>query len=318
MCYNGVEKEMTLMGSRNIEVYSGLGRLPRASAPDMLVPGCIVLEGGAFRGLYTTGVLDAMMEEGLNLRCTIGVSAGAVNGMNYVSGQIGRSALANLGYRHDPRYVGSTAVKDNKGVIGFNFLFKDFEKIYPFDRKRYMDPRRRFIIVVTDCETGEAVYCEKGRTGSTKRAIRASASMPYVSKPVRVDGRPSLDGGCAVKIPFQWAIDEGYEKIVLVRTREKTYRRKENSPETRLAHKFYRKYPLLADQLATSPARSNADLDEIERLEDAGRMFVIAPSEPVEVDRLESDMEKLGALYRLGYDDAKARMPELKAYLGVE
>ena len=304
------------MSSRNIEVYSGLADLPKGNAPDTTVPGCIVLEGGAFRGLYTTGVLDAMMQEGLNFECTVGVSAGALNGMNYVSGQIGRSALANLGYRHDPRYVGGTSFKENMGVIGFRFLFGDFEEVYPFDVKRFMNPKRRFIIVVTDMNTGKAVFCEKGICRNTRQAIRASASMPYVSKPVNVEGRPCLDGGCAVKIPFQWAIDEGYKKIVVVKTREDGYRRKEDAKEAKAAIPVYRdKFPAFAESLLTSNARSNEDLNEIDRLRDEGRIFVISPSKPVDVGRLESDMEKLGDLYKLGFEDAKAAFPRLKEYL---
>lgn len=137
------------------KVYSGIDRLPKGEAADRLTEGCIVLEGGAFRGVYGEGVLDALMEADLNFRCTIGVSAGALNGATYVSGQIGRSARINLRYRHDSRYVGARALRNNHGVIGFDFAFETLERDDPFDRARFMEPNRRFIAVAANCKTGE-------------------------------------------------------------------------------------------------------------------------------------------------------------------
>lgn len=109
---------------KNNKRFSGISKLPNGNTSNKIVPGCIVLEGGAFRGLYTSGVLDALMQFEINMQCTVGTSAGALNGFNYVAGQIGRSARINLGYRHDSRYVGLEAFKNNKGIIGFDFLMK--------------------------------------------------------------------------------------------------------------------------------------------------------------------------------------------------
>ena len=139
--------------SKNKKVFSGLSRLPKGLASDQLTEGCIVLEGGAFRGLYTSGVLDALMEAGINLSCTVGVSAGALNGMNYVSGQIGRSGRLNLTYRHDSRYVGLKAIRKNRGVIGFDFILKNVNKEDPLNEERFFRPDSRFVVVATDCIT---------------------------------------------------------------------------------------------------------------------------------------------------------------------
>ena len=165
------------MNKKN-KVFSGLDRLPKGLASEQLTEGCVVLEGGAFRGLYTSGVLDALMEAGINLSCTVGVSAGALNGMNYVSGQIGRSGRLNLTYRHDSRYVGLKAIRKNRGVIGFDFILKNVNKEDPLNEERFFRPDRRFIVVATDCITGRPRYFEKSEGETIFQAVRASASMP--------------------------------------------------------------------------------------------------------------------------------------------
>lgn len=308
------------MRSDNKKIYSGIDNLPRGSAPDTIIPGCMVLEGGAFRGLYGEGALDCLMEQGINLQCTIGVSAGACNGWHYVSGQIGRSARVNLGCRHDPRYVGAIAMKENAGIMGFKYFFEDYEKEHddPFDRERFNCPERRYIAVATNCRTGRPVCFEKGKCSEIDQALRASASMPYLSKPVMVEGKPCLDGGCSVKVPFRWALKHDFDKIVVIRTRDRSYRRRENSLDTKMAGIVYHSCPELAAKLKTSPARSNRECDQMDRLEAEGRIFVIAPSEPVTVGRVESDMEKLGALYWLGYHDAEWALPKLQNYLSAD
>lgn len=306
------------MSQKKGKVYSGIKDLPRGIASDSITPGCLVVEGGAFRGLYVEGVLDLLMEEDVNLACTIGVSAGATSGMHYVSGQIGRAARFNLIYRHDPRYVGRIALRDNQGIMGFDFFYNEFGAKHPFNYKRFNQPERRFIAVATSCLTGETLYFEKGKCSDIEKAIQASATMPYVSKPVMVDGIPCMDGGCTVKVPYRWALKQGFEKIVVIRSREPWHRRKENTPESRLAKIVYRQYPEFAKQLATSPARANAECDELDRLQKEGRIFLIAPRLPVDIKRLEGDMEKLGELYYRGRGDAQKLLPDLKEYLGIE
>ena len=296
--------------------FSGSDRIPKGRAPDTITPGCLVLEGGAFRAVYGEGVLDALMRAGLNFQCTIGVSAGALNGFNYVSGQIGRAARINLNYRHDSRYVGLGAYRTSGSVIGFRFAFEDFDRIEPLDRARFFDPARRFLAVATDCRTGQPVYFEKGRCGDIFRAICASASMPYFSRPVEVDGITCLDGGCCQKIPYQWALDQNFEKIVLVRTLTMDFRREEKASDQKLANLVYgRKYPAFAAVQGQSAAAANRQCDEIEALAAAGRIFVIAPSKDLGISKLEKDVNRLAAWYVLGYNDCKRALPALKAWL---
>ena len=300
----------------NSNVYSGLDRLPRGRASDNVTPGCLVLEGGALRGTYSVGVMDALMEEGINLQCTVGVSAGALNGISYVSGQIGRSARSPLRYRHDARYFGFGAFLRNRSPFGFDFMFGELSKtLDPLDLERFMRPERRFVAVATNCRTGRPEYFEKGVCPDIMLATRASSTMPYISQMVDMEGTPYLDGGCSCKIPVEWALENGFHNILVIKTRPDDYRR---DPEAgrNLARLFYgAHWPHLANSLASSNADYNRLCDLTARLRDEGRVFVISPSRFMDIGRMEKDLEKLGEWYWLGYHDARAVMEELRRYL---
>ena len=298
------------------KVYSKLADIPKGTASDRIIEGCLVLEGGAFRGLYSQGFLDAMMVHNINMRCVIGVSAGALGGMNYVSGQIGRSARINLGFRHDSRYVGAKALIHGHSFLDVGFLTEERGIIEPLDKARFERPERRFIAVATNCLTGEISYFEKGKCRDIIQAIRASATMPYISPMVMIDGTPYLDGGCACKIPYQWALDEGYERIIVIRTRELSFRKR--LKKSSAAFKVYRKYPEFAQKLADSTKDYNRQCDDIEKLHLQGRLTRFSPSEPVTVSRIEGDMEKLGSLYWLGWNDCVKDLDTIRTYLGIQ
>ena len=315
-----LDEAVSLMDDRvKKRAWSGIDSIQLTSAPDTIVPGCIVLEGGSFRGCYTSGVLEVLMEIGINLQTTIGTSAGALNGYNYVAGEIGRAAKINLGYRHDRRYFGPRTLAKNRGVVGFDFILNEVEEELPFNRARYEDPSRRFLVTVTDCETGRVRYCEKGITQDFRKAVQASASMPFVSEMVEVEGVPCLDGGCAVKIPYRWALDNGFEKILVIRTRPRDYRR---APEgrrfTELSERIYRNYPHLVELLNSQSEQYNNAVRELEELEAQGRLRMLCPSGSISVSTLEGDMERLGALYLLGRADAKLMLPQLREYFGLK
>ena len=174
--------------NHNKKVWSKVDKIPRKRASDKITKGCLVLEGGAFRGVFTNAVVDYLMYQDINFESVIGVSAGALNGLNYVAGQIGRGGRVNLTYRHNPRYVGLKAVKESKGVYGFDFVFNDFNDIEPLDMERVNSGRQRFVAVATALKDGKPAYFELGKTPDIFQAVRASASMPFVSKPVIVEG----------------------------------------------------------------------------------------------------------------------------------
>ena len=296
------------------QTYSKIDMIPAGQASDRLVEGCLVLEGGAFRGLYTQGFLDAMMLNDLNLSCVIGVSAGALGGLNYVSGQIGRSARTNLSYRHDSRYVGVRALIHSHSILDVGFLTEERGILEPLDTRRLYRPEQRFVAVATNCLTGKPVCFEKGKCGKyLMDGVRASATMPYISPMLRIKGRPYLDGGCSCAIPYRWAIKQGYKKIIVIRTRDPLFRKEEKrvSPALRI----YSHYPVLAVKLIQSDRRYNRQCDEIELLHKRGRLLRLAPAKPVSVGRVEPDLEKLGELYWQGYNDCLAHLDEIKNYL---
>lgn len=295
--------------------YSKLNQIPKGQACDTVTPGCICLEGGAFRGCYTAGVLDCLMENDINFETTIGVSAGSMCGLLYVSGDIGRAARINIQYRHDKRYVGLKAYKKNKGLIGFDFCLKDINKELPMNTNRFIQTKRRFIAVATALEDSSAHYFEKGHCADIYKAIQASASLPYISKPVVVEGRAYLDGGVSCKVPYQFALDNGFKKIIIVRTREKGFRKEDSLLSIENAKLMYHQYPKFASRLGHSNENAGKEYDEIEKLEKEGKVFCFYPSKPINISRLEGDVEKLGEVYFLGYQDCLNNLEKLKAYL---
>lgn len=305
--------ELILMKKK---LFPGIKHLPRGMASDIIKEGCIVLEGGAFRGTYTEGVLDALMENDINMQCTIGVSAGAMNGMNYVSGQIGRSARMTFKYRKDSRYIGIRAFAKDHGIVGFDFLFNKSMELEWFSRKRFNNPNRRFVAVATNCITGETEYFDRDTCENIDEAVKASAALPLVSQPVELSGMPHFDGGCSCKIPYQWAIDNGYDKIIVVKTRHDDYRKTVGASKIDKVVGFkFKKFPKLIESLAKSDENYNQQCDELDKLAKEKRVFIISPSKNVTVGRFEGDLNKLEELYYLGYNDALNKISDLKAYL---
>ena len=301
---------------REEKKYSGLDTIPDGRASDVITEGCLVLEGGAFRGVYTQGLLDFWMQNDINFQTVIGVSAGALSSAAYMSGQIGRSARVNLGNRHNSNYIGVKALRKAHSPIRLDFAIYDYDEIEPLDMERFNDPRRRLVAVATNCDTGKPEFFERSNCSDIKLGIKASASMPFVSPMVDVDGKKCLDGGCSCAVPYQWAIDEGYDRIVVVRTREHGFRKPDAKVST-TARKVYRRHQEFARVLDESAVRYNEQCDEMDRLSKEGRIFMIEPSECVTVSRLESDMEKLGKLYWLGYNDGLKTLESLKNYLNA-
>lgn len=265
----------------------------------------LVLEGGGLRGVFTCGVLDYFMDNGIRFPFTIGVSAGACNGLSYMSRQRGRAKASNIDLMDKYHYVGFKYLFTQKCIMDFKLLFEEFpEKIIPYDYDAYFSNPDRFVMVTTNCITGKAEYFEE-KTSSERvmDIVRASSSLPFVSPISYVDGIPMLDGGIADCIPVEYAMNQGYEKLVVVLTRNRGYRKKAGSMP--LAKAVYRKYPALQKALSERNAIYNRTMDLIERLEDEGRITVIRPLKPVDVSRMEKDTDKLRALYQEGYDIAE-------------
>lgn len=265
----------------------------------------LVLEGGGLRGVFTCGVLDCFMDKGIRFPFSVGVSAGACNGLSYMSGQRGRAKTSNIDLMDRHHYVGLKYLITQGCIMDFKLLFEDFpEKIIPYDYPAYFSNPDRFVMVTTNCLTGKAEYFEeKSSSRRVMDIVRASSSLPFVTKIRYVDGIPMLDGGIADSIPVEFAMSEGYEKLVVVLTRNKGYRKKEG--KMHLAKLAYRNFPNLQKALQQRNAVYNRTMDLIERLEEEGRITVIRPYRPVEVGRMEKDTKKLRALYDEGYEIAE-------------
>lgn len=271
----------------------------------------LVLEGGGLRGVFTCGVLDCFMDNGIRFPFAVGVSAGACNGLSYMSGQRGRAKASNIDLMDEHHYVGLKYLFTQGCIMDFKLLFEDFpERIIPYDYDAYFSNPDRFVMVTTNCITGKAEYFEEKRSSERiMDIVRASSSLPFVSPITYVDGIPMLDGGIADSIPVEYAINQGYEKLVVVLTRNKGYRKKDSKMP--LAKMFYRKYPLLQKSLSERNAVYNRTMDLIERLEEENKITVIRPIKPVEVTRMEKDTSKLTALYQEGYEITKTLIQTL-------
>lgn len=266
----------------------------------------LVLEGGGMRGVFTCGVLDYLMDHDIRFPYTIGVSAGACNGLSYMSRQRGRGKYSNIDLMEKYDYIGLKHLLRKRNIMDFDLLFHKFpEEIIPYDYEAYFASPERYVMVTSNCLTGEANYFEEKKDKQRMMDIvRASSSLPFVCPIAYVDGVPMLDGGIVDSIPLQRAMEDGYSRNVVVLTRNRGYRKE--SKEIRIPSFIYRKYPRMREALSLRSKLYNEQLDLVERLEDEGRIVVIRPLKPVQVDRIERNISKLSALYEEGYACASA------------
>ncbi|MBE7062704.1 MAG: patatin family protein [Ruminococcaceae bacterium] len=279
----------------------------------------LILEGGAMRGLFTAGILDVMMENGIVYDGIVGVSAGAVFGCNYKSKQIGRVVRYNMKYCQDKRYCSIRSLLRTGNLYGADFCYRELpETLDIFDIKTYRENPVVFYAVCTDAETGKAVYRRIDRgNGEDLLWLRASASMPFVSRPVKIDGRFFLDGALADSIPLRFFEGIGYDKNVVVLTQPDSYRKPAHR-STRLLRHFIRRFPGLTEALSARPAMYNETVQYIRRQEEKGAAFVFRPAESLDVGHMEKDPEKLHKVYLEGRRTAERRLGELKAYLEIQ
>lgn len=274
----------------------------------------LVLEGGAMRGMYTAGVLDVFIEHGVAVDCAVGVSAGALFGVNFLSGQSGRVIRYNKRFNSDKNYMGLRPLLREGNIVNTQYAYHDVPyELDPFDNESYMRSGVPFYAVVTNMSTGEPEYMLVRDVFEQMDVLRASGSMPFVSKPVRIGESFYLDGGIADSIPFEWLAAQGCNKLIVILTRDMDYRKK---PMNRALIKLrYRRFPQLARRLAQRHSSYNAKVERLRKWESEGRAFVIRPSEPIEIGRMESDPEKLQAVYNLGRRDGESAIPALRRYL---
>lgn len=265
----------------------------------------LVLEGGGMRGIFTCGVLDYLMDNKISFPYSVGVSAGACNGLSYMSHQRGRGRYSNIDLLAKYKYIGIRPLLKKRGLIDQHLLFHRFpDRILPYNYKAYAENPGRFEMVTTDCLSGRPCYWEEKY--DEKRIIdivKASSSLPYACPIIYVDGKPMLDGGIVDSIPLQRAFDQGYDNCMVVLTRNKGYRKSDK--EVMVPRFIYKEYPRLRVALRNRNKVYNEQLELVERLEDEGKIKVIRPLKPIVVDRMETNVRKLTDLYEEGYECAK-------------
>ena len=276
----------------------------------------LILEGGAMRGMFSCGILDVLMENGVTFDGCAGISAGAVFGCNFKSGQIGRPIRYNKKYCADPRYVSLRSLVTTGDLYGVQFCYHELpDKLDVFDRKAFSENPMAFYVGATDVDTGKAVYhlCTDGGAEDIEW-MRASASMPMVSRVVEIGDYRLLDGGIVEPVPYDFMRREGYGRNVVILTQPREYRKKKSAmlPLMRLT---MRAYPKVVEAMALRHERYNAMTDRIAEDEKQGKVLVLRPPEALGISRTEKNPEELERVYQMGRRIALQRLDEVRAYL---
>ena len=275
----------------------------------------LVLEGGAMRGMFTCGVLDVFLENDISFDGASGISAGAVFGSNFKSKQIGRGIRYNKKYAKDPRYCSMKSLRETGDLYNVDFCYNELpRKLDPVDCDTFKENPLEFFVGATDVDSGEIRYhkCYDGGDNDLLW-LRASASMPLVSRPVEVDGYRLLDGGIVDAIPYHYLVSQGYDRNLVILTQPKGYRKKKTGFFLLFA---LRKMPKIKEKMAARSKMYNEEVAEIERLEEEGKIFVVRPPESLGISRTESNPEELERVYQIGRAEALKHLAEIKEFLG--
>lgn len=275
----------------------------------------LVLEGGAKRGIYTAGVLDVLLENGLVADAVIGVSAGATHGASYVSGQIGRSIRYYINHSNNYKFMSIKNWILTGNVVDTKFCYYELPEILdPFDHNAFEKSETKFYAVCSNVETGKSEYIHCAELKRSITYLRASASLPVFSKIVEIDGKKLLDGGICDSIPLKASMDMGYDKHVVVLTRPKGYRKKK-SKILWLSRLVYRKFPKFVKALENRHIMYNNQLDFVEeKTLNSSDTLVIRPSVDLGVKHMEKDLNKVKSMYELGRNDALEMLDKLKEF----
>lgn len=274
----------------------------------------LVLEGGGMRGIYTAGVLDVFMEHGIRFDGVIGVSAGAIHGCSYLSGQRGRGIRYYKKYCKDPRFMSVRSLIKTGNIVGVDFCYHELPDILdPYDHEAFLACDTEFYATCSNLETGKAEYLRVTDMKGQIDFVRASATLPYVSRIVDIDGKKYLDGGCTDSVPVDAFINMGFERNVLILTRPDSHvREKEHGLMAKIR---YRKYPEFVKALFSHHERYNATKARIAELKKEGSVFVISPAEELNIGRLEGDPEQIQRVYDIGRADGERAIADLKKWL---
>ncbi len=276
---------------------------------------CLVLEGGAMRGMYTAGVLDTLMQNNIKFDAIIGVSAGALFGINYKSNQKGRAYRYNMQYINDKEYIGLYSYLTTGNIMNKSFCFdKLVNELDKFDYQAFKNNKTKFYVVVTNLLTGTPEYQELTDLNDQNQMeyLRASGSMQYVSKPVKINNNYYLDGATGDSIPIKYMEKLGFNKIIVVGTRPEGYQKQYKPQPSKI---FYKKYPKFIKALSNRPSMYNETIKYIEKKANNHEIIFIRPSQDLKVKRIEKNKKKLSSLYTLGQNNTKEIISTINKYL---
>ena len=277
----------------------------------------LIMEGGAMRGMFTCGVMDVLMENHSDFPASAGISAGAVFGCNFKSRQIGRPIRYNMTYSRDPRYGSFRSLLRTGDYFGAKFCYETLpDELDLFDRETFRKNPHKFYVGATNVDTGKIEYhlCTDGKE-TDLLWMRASASMPILSHVVEVDGFRLLDGGIVDSVPYAYMEQLGYERNLLVLTQPLGYRKKKSNGT--LFKLCLRKYPLVAEAMAHRHEMYNRQMEEIEKREKEGKVFVIRPPMDLGIGRTEKDPKELERIYKIGRRETESHLSEIRDFLSM-
>ena len=278
----------------------------------------LVLEGGVHRTIFSCGVMDAMLDAGIQADYVIGASAGITYGISYLSGQKERNREMLSRFVRDPKYMGISHLLDpfNRSYYNLKYVFDTIpNKLLPFDYDAFRQFKGTALAAVTNMQMGRAEYLPVTPDDPQWKVLQATCALPLLFKPIIIDGVKYADGGIADSIPYAKALADGCDKVIIVLTRERSYRKGVEKAMNYAVRKYRRNYPGYSELLRTRHERYNDCIDEINRLEAAGRVYVIAPEDTLGVGRTEKDTDKLLSLYAQGYAVTMQQRPALQAYI---
>ena len=277
----------------------------------------LVLEGGALRSIFSAGVCDAFLDGQLPLPdYTVGTSAGIAYGVSYLSRQSRRNLKLLTAYANDRRYMGwrNLANPKNRSFFGLKFAYETIPtELLPFDFDAFEAYSGQVEAAATNLQTGQAEYLTVPRRDCPNQQLIASCALPVMFPPIEIDGQFYLDGGCADAIPWQRAFDAGCDRVVVILTRERDYR-KEGDSTLRLVEKAFRKYPAFLETMRCRVDRYNASREGLFALEKEGKVIVIAPEDTFGCSHTEKDLEILRALWQSGYFAGRRSLEEIRTF----
>lgn len=277
----------------------------------------MVLEGGSMRGIFTTGVLDTMLENNIEVDGIIGVSAGALFGINYFSKQKGRAIRYNKKYLGDKRYISTHSLLTTGNLVNKEFTFYKLTKeLDPLDNETFINNNKDFYVTTTNIETGEPDYLKINNVYEQLEEFRASSAMPFASEIIEINNKKYLDGGISDSIPIDKCISLGYDKIIVILTQPLGFQKPPlDYKQLKMIKLKYRKYPNLINAMQQRYIKYNKTLEKIIDLENKKEIFVIRPSKKINLDIKNTDKTKLDEIYNMGINDCNKIINELKEYL---